>query len=148
MVIGLGVSIWQDFAAGRMGVDAVAFISMSVALLFGENLAAAVVAVMYAGGNLLEDFAVVRTAERDLKTLIDRAPRIAHRIINSTVEDIPVDQVAAGDQILVRAGEVIPVDGLLATDGAMIDEAALTGEPMPSLTPCWRPGFQRYDQCR
>ena len=140
VVIGLGVSIWQDFAAGRMGVDAVAFISMSVALLLGENLAAAVVAVMYAGGNLLEDFAVVR-AERDLKTLIDRAPRIAHRIIDSTVEDIPVDQVAAGDQILVRAGEVIPVDGLLLTDGAMIDEAALTGEPIPVSRPVGDPVF-------
>ena len=140
VVIGLGVSIWQDFAAGRMGVDAVAFISMSVALLLGENLAAAVVAVMYAGGNLLEDFAVVR-AERDLKTLIDRAPRIAHRIIDSTVEDIPVDQVAAGDQILVRAGEVIPIDGLLLTDGAMIDEAALTGEPIPVSRPVGDPVF-------
>ena len=60
---------------------------------------------MYAGGNVLEDFAVAR-AERDLKSLVDRAPRIAHRRIDATVEDVPVDQVAVGDNVLVRAGEV------------------------------------------
>ena len=78
VVVGLLVSMVRDLLAGRMGVDAVAFVSMSVALILGEGLAAAVVAVMYAGGNVLEDFAVAR-AERDLKSLVDRAPRIAHR---------------------------------------------------------------------
>ena len=78
VVIGLLVSMIRDFLAGRMGVDAIAFVSMSAALALGENLAGVVVAVMYAGGNVLEDFAIAR-AERDLKSLIDRAPRIAHR---------------------------------------------------------------------
>ena len=78
VVIGLFVSMVRDLMAGRMGVDAVAFVSMSAALLLGQPLAGVVVAVMYAGGNLLEDFAVAR-AERDLKSLTDRAPRIAHR---------------------------------------------------------------------
>ena len=73
VVIGLLVSMIRDLLAGRMGVDAIAFVSMSAALVLGENLAGAVVAVMYAGGNVLEDFAVAR-AERDLKSLIDRAP--------------------------------------------------------------------------
>ena len=120
----------RDFLAGRMGVDAIAFVSMSAALVLGENLAGVVVAVMYAGGNVLEDFAIAR-AERDLKSLIDRAPRIAHRRQGSTIADIPIEQVAVGDVILVRAGEVIPVDGIILSPGAMIDEAALTGEPIP-----------------
>ena len=55
VVIGLAVSMVRDFMAGRMGVDTVAFVSMSAALLLGQNLAGAVVAVMYAGGNMLED---------------------------------------------------------------------------------------------
>ena len=93
-------------------------------------LAGVVVAVMYAGGNVLEDFAIAR-AERDLKSLIDRAPRIAHRRQDLTISDIPIEQVAVGDVILVRAGEVIPVDGIILSPGAMIDEAALTGEPIP-----------------
>jgi cation transport ATPase len=98
VVVGLLISIIRDLLAGRMGVDAIAFVSMSAALALGENLAGAVVAVMYSGGNVLEDFAVAR-AERDLKSLIDRAPRIAHRRQGSTIDDIPIEQVAVGDTI-------------------------------------------------
>lgn len=130
VVVGLFVSMLRDLLAGRMGVDAIAFVSMSAALALGENLAGVVVAVMYAGGNVLEDFAVAR-AERDLRSLVDRAPRIAHRRHDSSIVDIAVDQVAVGDIILVRAGEVVPVDGIVFGAGAMIDEAALTGEPIP-----------------
>ena len=130
VVIGLLVSMIRDFLAGRFGVDAVAFVSMSGALALGQNLAGIVIAVMYAGGNVLEDFAVAR-AERDLRSLIDRAPKIAHRRIASTIEDVPIEQVAVGDDILVRAGEVIPVDGVIVSPVAMLDEAAVTGEPIP-----------------
>ncbi len=130
VVIGLTVSMVRDFMAGRMGVDTVAFVSMSAALLLGQNLAGAVVAVMYAGGNMLEDFAVSR-AERDLKSLVDRAPRVAHRRTDDSVEDVPIDKVKIGDVILVRAGEVIPVDGVILGASATVEEAALTGEPIP-----------------
>lgn len=130
VIIALLVSMVRDLLAGRLGVDAVAFVSMSTALVLGEGLAAAVVAVMYAGGNMLEDYAVAR-AERDLRSLVDRAPRIAHRRAEDNVEDVPIEQVAVGDTILVPAGEVIPVDGIIASPGAMIDESALTGEPIP-----------------
>ena len=130
VVAGLLASMIRDFAAGRIGVDAVAFVSMSGALVLGQYLAGIVVAIMYAGGNMLEDFAVAR-AERDLRSLIDRAPKIAHRRIGSTIEDVPIERVVVGDEILVRAGEVIPVDGIVTSQLAMIDEAALTGEPIP-----------------
>ena len=130
VVIGLVVSMIRDVLAGRVGVDAIAFLSMTGALLLGENLAAIVVAVMYAGGTMLEDFAISR-AERDLKALVDRAPRIAHRANIDQVEDIPVAEVAIGDTILVRAGEVVPVDGVLSDPEAILDEAALSGEPIP-----------------
>jgi hypothetical protein len=53
---GLLVSMIHDFLAGRLGVDAVAFVSMSGALALGQNLVGIVIAVMYAGGNILEDF--------------------------------------------------------------------------------------------
>lgn len=130
VVLGLLVSMIRDFLAGRLGVDAVAFVSMSGALLLGQYLAGIVVAIMYAGGNLLEDFAVAR-AERDLKSLIDRAPKVAHRRYASTIEDVPIEQIAVSDDILVLAGEVIPVDGVVASALAIIDEAAVTGEPIP-----------------
>jgi len=130
VIAGLAVSMMRSLLAGRMGVDAVAFVSMSAALLLGQPLAGAVVAVMYAGGNVLEDFAVAR-AERDLKSLVDRAPRVAHRRTDDEIEDVPIDAVAIGDTILVRAGEVVPVDGIILGSSATLDEAALTGEPIP-----------------
>jgi len=64
---------------------------MGAALLLGQNLAGIIIAIMYAGGNVLEDFAVAR-AERDLRSLIDRAPRVAHRRIGSAIEDVPIDR--------------------------------------------------------
>ena len=130
VLAGLAASMVRDVIAGRIGVDAVAFVSISAALLLGEELAAIVVGVMYAGGNLLEDFAVAR-AERDLRSLVDRAPRVAHRRKASSFEDVPVDQIAIGDVILVRGGEVIPVDGVILAANATIDEAAL------ALSRCW-----------
>jgi len=127
---GLAVSIVRDFLAGRFGVDAIALLSMSAALLLGQPLAGAVVALMYAGGNVLEDVAVAR-AERNLRTLVDRAPRIAHRHVGSGIEDVPVGAVAVGDALVVRAGEIVPVDGIVTSDIATLDESALTGEPIP-----------------
>ena len=123
-------SMLRDFLAGRFGVDSIAFISMAAALLLGQNLAGIIIAIMYAGGNVLEDFAIAR-AERDLRSLIDRAPRLAHRRVGSTIEDVPIDQVAVGDNILVRGGEIVPVDGVILSHSATMDEAALTGEPIP-----------------
>jgi heavy metal translocating P-type ATPase len=130
VVIALLASMVRDLLAGRVGVDAVAFVSMVAALALGQGLAASVVAVMYAGGTVLEDYAVAR-AERDLRTLADRAPRVAHRRTGRGMEEIPIEQVAVGDVIVVRAGEVIPVDGAIGSPRAMIDESALTGEPIP-----------------
>ncbi len=130
VVVGLAISIARDVLAGRMGVDAVAFVSMAAALALGQTLAGVVVAIMYAGGGVLEDFAVGR-AERDLKSLIDRAPRVAHRKTGGSFEDIPIDKVAIGDGIIVRAGEVVPVDGQITSLNASLDESAVTGEPIP-----------------
>src|SRR5665647_1711554 len=130
VVAGLAVSIVRDFLAGRFGVDAIALVSMSAALALGRPLAGAVVALMYSGGNVLEDIAITR-AERDLRSLVDRAPREAHRRIRERIEDVPISAVAVGDRLLVRAGEIIPVDGVLGSNAATIDESALTGEPIP-----------------
>jgi heavy metal translocating P-type ATPase len=134
VILGLAIAIVRELTAGRLGVDAVALVAMSAAVALGQELAGIVIAIMYAGGNVLEDFAVAR-AERDLRALIDRAPRLAHRRADSAVEEVPVEAVAVGDALLVRAGEVIPVDGIISSAAALIDEAALSGEPLPVLRP-------------
>src|SRR6202158_1090911 len=130
VVAGLAVSIVRDFLSGRFGVDAIALVSMSAALVLGQPLAGAVVALMYSGGNVLEDIAVAR-AEHDLRSLVDRAPREARRRVDDRIEEVPISAVAIGDRLLVRAGEIIPVDGILSSNVATIDESALTGEPIP-----------------
>ncbi|MFC3644298.1 heavy metal translocating P-type ATPase [Aquibium oceanicum] len=130
LVLTLAVSIVRDFWIGRFGVDAIALVSMSAALLLDQALAAVVVAIMYAGGSVLEDFARGR-AERNLKALTDRSPRFARRLAGGKLEEIPADEVAVGDELLVRAGEVLPVDGVLLDEHASIDAAAVTGEPLP-----------------
>ena len=130
VVIALSISIVRDLSAGRMGVDSIALVSMSGAVVLGEAVAGIVIAIMYAGGNVLEDIAVAR-AERDLRSLIDRAPRIAHRRAGSIITDTPIEQVEVGDVVLVRGGEVVPVDGVITSHAATIDESALSGEPIP-----------------
>jgi heavy metal translocating P-type ATPase len=134
VVAGLAVSIVRDLLAGRFGVDAIALVSMSAALALGQPLAGAVVALMYSGGNVLEEIAVAR-AEHDLRSLVDRAPREAHRRVGERIEEVPVSAVAIGEQLLVRAGEVVPVDGVVTSSAATIDESALTGEPIPVVKP-------------
>lgn len=130
VVVTLAISIVRDFWIGRLGVDAIALVSMSAALLLGQALAAVVVAIMYAGGTVLEDLARGR-AERNLQALTDRAPRVAHRKCADGNETVPIEQVAVGDELLVRAGELLPVDGILIDASALLDESTVTGEPLP-----------------
>lgn len=130
VIVGLAVSIVRDLLSGRVGVDAIALLSMSAALALGQPLAGAVVALMYSGGNVLEEIAIAR-AERDLRSLVDRAPRQAHRKSSGRIEEVPIEDVAIGDELLVRGGEIVPVDGVVASLSATIDESAVTGEPIP-----------------
>lgn len=127
---GLAVSIVKDLLGGRLGVDAIALLSMSAALALGQPLAGAVVALMYSGGNVLEDIAIAR-AEHDLRLLVDRAPRRAQRKTGERVEEVPIEAVLVGEELLVRAGEIVPVDGIVCSAMATIDESAVTGEPIP-----------------
>jgi heavy metal translocating P-type ATPase len=130
VIVGLAISIVRDLQAGRFGVDAIALLSMTAALLLGQPLAGAVVALMYSGGNVLEEIAIAR-AEHDLRSLVDRAPRQAHRRIGEKIEQVPIEAISVGDQLLVHAGEIVPVDGVVSSIAATIDESAITGEPIP-----------------
>src|ERR1019366_2192225 len=98
-------SVGGGFLGGRFGVDATALLSMSAALALGQPLAGAVVALMYSGGNVLEDIAVAR-AEHDLRSLVDRAPREAHLRSGDRIEEVPAGTGAVGDRLLGHAGEV------------------------------------------
>ena len=125
--IWLAASIAADLLARKAGVDVIAVLAIVGALLLGESLAAAVIAVMLATGQWLERFAAGR-AHRELSALISRAPRIVHRHEDGAIVDRPIAEVEAGDRILVKPGEVVPVDGTVMGVPAVLDESALTGE--------------------
>jgi heavy metal translocating P-type ATPase len=127
----LVVEILRSLWRGEVGLDIVAALSMSAALVFGETLAAAVVAVMYAGGTLLESFAEGR-ARREMHSLLSRVPRSAARHVGGRLEEVALDAIAPGDLLLIRQGDMVPVDGRVATDTAFLDTSALTGESLPA----------------
>jgi heavy metal translocating P-type ATPase len=122
--------IVSSLRRGDVGLDIVAALSMSAALVFGEELAAAVVALMYSGGQYLENFAE-RHARREMTALLARVPRTALRHRNGALEEIALEAVAPGDRLLVRRGDVVPVDGAVEGGLAVLDQSALTGEAMP-----------------
>ena len=103
---------------------------MAGALALGEYLAGAVVALMLAGGNALEAIASRRARAR-ADALARRGAAVAHVRRDGAIEEVAVDAIAVGDVVLVRTGEVVPVDGELVSEHAVVDESALTGEPLP-----------------
>ncbi len=136
-LLALGPALWevvQGLRRRQPSVDLIAVLALVGTLLTREYLAGAVIAVMLAGGQALEARAQSR-AKRTLAGLVARAPRVAHLLADDdTVEDRPVEQVRPGARILVRPGEVVPVDGRLEGP-ALLDESALTGEPIPVERP-------------
>ncbi|WP_062296394.1 heavy metal translocating P-type ATPase [Demequina maris] len=110
----------------RPTVDVIAVLALAGALWVDEPLAGAIITLMLATGQVLEARAAAR-ARRELSLLTERAPRTARRLTADGIEEVPVDDAAIGDHLLVRPGEVVPVDGRL-TAAATFDESALTGE--------------------
>jgi len=129
VLISLLIEIAGSLRRGEVGLDIVAALSMSAALIFGEHLAAAVVALMYAGGQYLESYAD-RRAGREMTALLARVPRSAMRRRDHGLEEVPLDAIAPGDRLVIRSGEVVPVDGVSEGD-ALLDYASLTGESLP-----------------
>jgi heavy metal translocating P-type ATPase len=126
-------SAWSALRAllrRETGVDLIAIAAMLGSLLLEEYLAGAIIAVMLRGGEALEDYAA-RRARRELRGLLERVPTETHRRVGDRLETIPIDAVAQGDLLLVKPGEVIPVDGVLVSDVAILDQSALTGESKP-----------------
>jgi heavy metal translocating P-type ATPase len=113
-----------------LGVDLIALLAIVGAVMLGEHLAAVIISLMVAGGSALEEFAQAR-ARRELAALIGRTPRIAHRQETDRVIDVPIDAVRPDDMLVIKPGEIVPVDGLVDTEAVTLDESALTGEPLP-----------------
>jgi heavy metal translocating P-type ATPase len=127
----LTASVISALRQGKLGVDIIALLAMVGALLLNQFLAGAVIALMLTGGQALERYADSR-ARRELSSLLQRAPRIAYRIDGESIASVSVDDVAIGDLLLVKPGEVVPVNGVVVGATAVLDESALTGVAVPA----------------
>jgi heavy metal translocating P-type ATPase len=126
----VALGVIRSLIGGRLGVDVIALASILGALALDEGAAAAVIALMVAGGEALEAWAEGR-AQGALTELLARAPRGAARISDGEITEITLDAITPGDLLLVRPGETVPADGILEDAGATLDESMLTGEPLP-----------------
>lgn len=152
------VEMVRSLLRGHMGLDILAVTAITAAVLVGEPWAAIVVVLMLTGGEALEDYAENRS-KRELTALLSRAPQRATRLLEASVsagavaaggsqvdgapetlelsdeasESVPVEDIMIGDFLLVRPGEVVPVDAILETDVAEFDESSVTGESLPVL---------------
>ncbi len=124
------LEIVTELKRGSVGLDIIAALAMAGALAVGETLAGIVVALMYSGGQLLEDFAAGR-ARREMTALLGRVPKTAIRHRSDGLAEVPIETLVPGDRILIRQGEVVPVDGIVGAGSATLDLSALTGESVP-----------------
>lgn len=120
----------RGMARGRFAADIVAMLAIVTALAIGQYFAGVVIALMQSGGEALERYAMGR-ASSSLEALLARAPRVGLRVRDGQVEEVPVNQIQVGDQLLVRPGDLVPVDGEVTDGTAAVDQSALTGEPLP-----------------
>ena len=130
---GAAYALWamaEQLRRGRIGVDVIALLAIAGAIAVREWLAAAVISVMLASGRALEGWAA-RRAGRDLRALLERAPRTARRYRDGSLQTVPLEAVTVGDVLLIASGDVVPVDGAVIGGAAVLDESALTGEAHP-----------------
>jgi len=120
----------KDMARGHFASDVVAMLAIITAIVTNESFPGIIIVIMQSGGKALEDYAF-RKATTSLDQLMARSPKIAHRKINYfDIVDIKVEDVKVNDLLVIRPGDLIPVDGTISCGKAQIDESALTGEPL------------------
>lgn len=113
-----------------VGIDALVTIAVVGALFIGEYWEAAAVTFLFMFGDYLEARTIEKTRS-SIKALLDSAPKTA-RVRRDGVElEIDPEDVIAGDQVIVKPGEMIAVDGTIVDGNAYINQAAITGESVP-----------------
>ena len=136
----LAVGMVRRLLGGQWGIDILAVTAIVSTVLVGEFIASMIIVLMMAGGTALEDYAAGR-AKKELTSLLERVPQTAHRERGGTpaagthadgqYEDVAATDVRIGDILLVRPGEVVPLDGVMLSESGSFDESSLTGESLP-----------------
>ncbi len=128
---------------GRFAADVVAMLAIVAAFVLDQYFAGAIIVLMQAGGEALEAYAMER-ASRSIEALLERAPKTARRLTDGRQEEVPAAAIAAGDVVVLRPGDLVPVDGTVLTGRSLVDRSAVTGEPVPVDA---RPGTALLSGC-
>lgn len=129
-VIPLIWDMFEDLRSGKYGVDILAATAIITATIMHEYWAAIIIVLMLTGGEALEDYAQ-RRARKELSALLDKAPKKAHVVRGRKVVEVKVNDVRPKDKLIIKPGEVVPVDCEILEGTASLDESSLTGESLP-----------------
>ena len=133
VVINLIPLLWsmvQDLREGTYGVDILAATAIVTSVLLKEYWAGIIIILMLTSGESLEDYAEKR-AKTELTALLKRAPVMAHIIRGRKIIDVKIGVVKSGDKLIIKPGEVVPVDSIILEGTSSFDESSLTGESLP-----------------
>jgi heavy metal translocating P-type ATPase len=112
----------------EFGSDLLGGISIVTSVVLGEYLAGTIIVLMLAGGEALERYAL-RNASSALAALAKRLPTVAHRQRAADLSDVPLEEIAVGDILVIYPHEICPADGEVTDGHGVMDESYLTGEP-------------------
>jgi len=134
LVLSMGYPVFkQVIVAAKKGLvtpHALMALGSLTALVAGEWVTAGIVVFFMRTGDYIESYTTEK-ARDSLRSLTELAPETATVLRDGSEKEIPIDQVKKGDQILVRPGGKVPVDGTVIDGQATIDESPITGESMP-----------------
>ncbi|WP_332400784.1 heavy metal translocating P-type ATPase [Pseudolactococcus laudensis] len=130
LAISMFIEMIKTLRSGRYGVDLLAIIAIISTLIIGQYWASLIIIVMLVGGESLEDYAANR-ASRELHKLLENSPTFAHKKVGDNYVDTPIDEIEIDDVLLVKASEVVPIDGIVLEGSSWFDESSLTGESEP-----------------
>ncbi|MFD8763222.1 heavy metal translocating P-type ATPase [Streptomyces mirabilis] len=115
-----------------LDVDLLMIVAALGAAAIGQVLDGALLIVIFATSGALEALATARTAD-SVRGLLDLAPATATRVTADGEESVPVNRLSVGDELLIRPGERIGADGRVLDGTSEVDQATITGEPLPVL---------------
>ena len=132
-ILGIGYNVlWNGvkaiFKLKFSSINLLMTIAVIGAFYLNEFPEAAVVIVLYVLGERLEDIGI-ENSKSALDELVSKAPKTA--FVKTKNQNVPIDKIEVGTIIQIKAGEMIPLDGKIISGETTVDEAAITGEPIP-----------------
>jgi Cd2+/Zn2+-exporting ATPase len=121
---------WASLREGRIDVDLLMVLAALGAALVGAPFEGAMLLFLFSLSNVLQGYALDRTRNA-IRALMALRPPVARVLRGSTTVELPIDQIALDDVMLVRPGERLALDGIIRNGESSLDQAAITGESIP-----------------